>query len=189
MPRHRVTLTVALKIPDNEARSALEALRVKMGLAESVRDLSRDELWELELEAGSAEEAEEVVARLVETTNIFANPNKHRVSIERGWEGAGAAALAASEVAILVSDREGGVGASVAAAVRRLGVSALLGARRWTRWRVRLASPASATDPGLLALIQKVGLVTGRRDGLLCNPHSQVAKAILAGRQEMVLSA
>ena len=51
MPTHRLLLEVSLKVADNEARSALEAIRVKMGLSADVRDLSREEVWELEVDA------------------------------------------------------------------------------------------------------------------------------------------
>lgn len=183
---HRLTLEVSLKVTDNEARSALEAIRVKMGLSAHVRDLAREELWELEVDAPDVDQARSIVAGLVESTNLFANPNKHRTRLddERGT----ATDLAPDEVAILVSDRESAEGASMVAAVGRLGIRGIVGARKWIRWRVRLAEAPSPEEPGALDLIRRIGVATGRRDGLLCNPHCQVARAILPWGEEKPLA-
>ncbi len=218
MTRETLTLTVALRIPDNEARSALEAIRVKMGLANRVRDLVREEVWELTVRSdpgpargseasgtgsgdpGTGSEASGIrsdppadasgsaraaIERIVETTNLFANPNKHRYALSRGH--AADCALAPDEVAILVSDRESARGDSMVEAVRRLGVGALSGARRWVRWRLFLSEPPSREDPGLLPLIQRVAVAAAREGGLLCNPHIQEARAILPWGDENLL--
>jgi hypothetical protein len=50
------------------------------------------------------------------------------------------------------------------------------------------ATPARG-DPGLEALIRKVGVTTGRRDGLLSNPHSQTSLAVLPWGEEKRLAA
>jgi phosphoribosylformylglycinamidine (FGAM) synthase PurS component len=173
VPTYTLTLTVALKVTDNEARSALEAIQVKMGLGAEVVGLVREELWEVEVESPSAAEARAIVQRLVETTNLFANPNKHRYAL------GAAGALDADEAAILVSDRESSDGPAMVATVQRLGVLELVGARKWVRWRVRLAKAPSERDPGVLDLIRRIGVTTTRRDGLLSNPHSQVSSAVL----------
>ncbi len=228
MARQSLTLTVELRITDNEARSALEAVQVKMGLGDRVTDLVREELWEIEVEAADSDAALEVLGGLVKTTNLFANPNKHRYTLAAGegaravGEGAratggasgqgaratggasgqGAAGapgeaatganghdLAPDEVAILVTDREGTAGASVLSAIKRIGVDDVVGVRKWTRWRVRLSAPAESGDPELLSLITRIGVATGRRDGLLSNPHSQISRAVLPWGEEKVLAA
>jgi phosphoribosylformylglycinamidine (FGAM) synthase PurS component len=186
LPMQRLLLEVSLKVTDNEARSALEAIGVKMGLSGQVRDLSREEVWELELDADDAERAKSIVSGLVKSTNLFANPNKHRTRVASA--GDRSAHLAPDEVAILVSDRESAEGASMLAAVRRLGIDELVGARKWVRWRVRLAEPPSASEPGSLDLIRRIGVATGRRDGLLCNPHCQVASAVFPWGDEKPLA-
>jgi phosphoribosylformylglycinamidine (FGAM) synthase PurS component len=186
LPTHRLLLEVALKVADNEARSALEAIRVKMGLAGLVRDLRREEVWELAVDAADADRARSIVAGLVESTNLFANPNKHRTRLAD--VGDTRAGLDPDEVAILVSDRGSGEGASMVEAVRRLGVRELSGARRWVRWRVRLAEAPSPEEPGVLDLIRRIGVATGRTEGLLCNPHCQVARAVLPWGDEKPLA-
>lgn len=210
--RHTVLLTVTLRITDNEARSALEALQEKMGLKTSVRDLARDELWEIGVEAGSADEALASVEGIVRATNIFANPNKHSFTLdvrreggaggsgggtdrpggagpERACGSAGDAGLSADEFAILVSDREGAEGQSVAAAVRRAGFEGVVSVRRWTRWRVRLTGDAVPGDPALTALVERIAVARGRHDGLLSNPHSQTSTVLLPWGEEKVLAA
>lgn len=186
MPTQRLRLEVALKIADNEARSALEAIRVKMGLSALVRDLRREEVWELVLDAADADGAKSIVATLVKTTNLFANPNKHRTRLVD--IGDAPVSLDPDEVAILVSDRESGEGAAMVEAVRRLGVREVSEARKWVRWRVRLARAPSPAEPGVIDLIRRIGVATGRAEGLLCNPHCQVASAVLPWGDEKPLA-
>jgi phosphoribosylformylglycinamidine (FGAM) synthase PurS component len=179
MPTHTVTLTVALRITDNEARSALEAVRVKMGIA-AVVGLAREDVWSLDVEAASAEDARAAVARLVEGTNLFANPNKHRHSLDD-------APLAPDEVAVLVSDRESWQAVSMLEAVRRAGDRSVVASRRCARWRIRLENPPSPGQPGLLDLIRSIAVAEGRTEGLLANPHSQTVTAVLPWGDETPL--
>jgi phosphoribosylformylglycinamidine (FGAM) synthase PurS component len=215
MARHDLTLTVGLKVTDNEARSALEALQEKMGLRDRVRDLAREELWELGIEAGSPQAASRIVNDLVRTTNLFANPNKHTYSLRprgssqvasesaagaAGGDAVGSAAmrsgavegasdLAPDEIAILVSSREGTDGESVLSAIHRIGVDSVLSIRKWTRWRVTLAETPQRGDPEVDRLIRKIGVATGRGVGLLSNPHSQTSLAVLPWGEEKRLAA
>lgn len=179
-------LSVVLKATGNEARSALEALQEKMDLREQVADLAREELWEIEVAAGTPAEAAETVKRLVMTTNLFANPNKHNYSLSatEGLEPG-----RADEVVVLVTDREGAEGESVLSAIHRIGEDDVTGLRKWIRWRIRLTEPPTSGDPEAIALIRKIAVATGRRDGLLSNPHSQTSRAILPWGEEKVLAA
>jgi len=209
--RHSFLLSVELKAAGNEARSALEALQEKMGLRDIVSDLAREELWEIEVQARTAGAARETIEQLVRTTNLFANPNKHTYTLAvaggaepdadggesrsdrpgRRSDGsvAWAEGLADDEVAVLVTDREGAEGESVLSAIRRIGADDVIRIRKWTRWRIRLVEPPTAGDPEVLALIRRIGVATGRRDGLLSNPHSQISLAVLPWGEEKVLAA
>ncbi len=195
MARDTIVLTVSLKIPDNEARSALEALRVKMGFADRVKDIVREEVWELFVESAAAvapngagafdsqlTDSLESLKRIVETTNLFANPNKHRYEIRVGR--AADVELDVDEAAILVSDREGARGVSMSAAVRRLGADLVSGARRWTRWRVKLAEVPAHGSEEVFDLLRGIGVADARDGGLLCNPHIQDAVAVLPWGEE-----
>jgi phosphoribosylformylglycinamidine (FGAM) synthase PurS component len=203
MASQSVILTVGLKVTDNEARSALEALQEKMGLRGSVRDLAREELWEIGVEAESPAAAADVVAKLVRSTNLFANPNKHNYTLrergaperevpERGEaerDGSDSGTdLSPDEIAILVSDRDGADGESVLSAIHRIGVDSVGSVRRWTRWRVTLSEPPRKNDPEVDRLIRAIGVTTGRREGLLSNPHSQTSLAILPWGEEKRLA-
>jgi phosphoribosylformylglycinamidine (FGAM) synthase PurS component len=190
MAMHELHLSVGLKVTDNEARSALEAVQEKMGLRDRVYDLTREELWEITVEAARPADARETVERLVTTTNLFANPNKHKFALEEARDSASwASTLADDEVAVLVADREGTEGDSVLSAIHRIGVDDVIRVRRWTRWRIRLTEAPRSGDPEALALIRRIGVATGRRDGLLSNPHSQVSRAILPWGEEKALAA
>jgi len=189
MSTQTLRITVGLKVTDNEAKSALEALQEKMGLRESVRDLAREELWEVDVEATTPDAARSTVESLVQRTNLFANPNKHRYEITAADESGSSAVLGTDEVAVLVSDRESTVGPSVLSAIRGTGVDDVVAVRKWTRWRVGLTQAPVKGDPAVVELIQRIGVATGRRDGLLSNPHSQVSRAILPWGEEKVLAA
>jgi len=178
---HTVVLTVGLKITDNEARSALEALRVKMGLGEAVRSLAREERWQLGVEAPTSAEAEAVVAGLVRATNLFANPNKHCHAIGSGVD------LAPDEVAILVTDREGADGASILTTLHRLGASSVTCIARSARWRVGLAEAPRPDDPAILELLRDIGVTESRSVGLLANPHSQTVRVLFPSGEEKPL--
>jgi hypothetical protein len=173
----RVTLAVRLKITDNEAFSALEALHAKMGLAGTVAGLVRETLWELRVEAETQEEARRTVEEAIARTNVFLNPNKHHHSFPP-TEHSGAD-LDPDEVAVIVTDREGADSPRALAAVARAGVREITAARRSTRWRIRLTHPPTPGHPQTLELIRRIGITTGRDTGLLANPHSQSAVAVL----------
>ncbi len=183
----RVVLTVALKVTDNETLSALEALRTKMGMADSIVGLAREVQWELDVEADSPESARCVIAEIVERTNVFLNPNKHRstlASTAHGYDG-----LDDDEVAILVTDRDGAESAAAVAAASRIGVMGLRKASRRIRWRVRLAEAPSPGDPGLLPLLRRIGVSSDRGTGLFSNPHSQTALVAFPWGDEKPLDA
>jgi len=188
MPIHTVVLTVGLKITDNEARSALEAIRVKMGLGDDVVGLAREDLWELDVEAESPVAALAVATRLVEATNLFVNPNKHRHALTAVGAIPGVD-LAPDEVAVLVSDRETGGSASMLATVRRSGERSVAAVRRCARWRVRLTEAPAPAKPELVSLIRRIAVTESRTEGLLSNPHSQTARAVFPWGEEKPLVA
>jgi len=191
-----------------------------MGLADQVRELAREVRWELAVEAESQDAADAVVRELVETTNLFANPNKHRYALSPAVEHGGADAagartgsapdtasmsaagagpvsppanvasdsdLADNEVAILVSERESADGASILSAIQRLGVSNVVSARKWVRWRVSLTRTPVRGEPEVFEIIRRIGVTTSRHDGLLSNPHSQISRAVLPWGEEKPL--
>ena len=67
------TVAIKLKIPDNEAYTALTALR-RLGI--NLARLERSEIWQFE-DAGSAED----FAERVERNETLFNPNKHELQV------------------------------------------------------------------------------------------------------------
>jgi phosphoribosylformylglycinamidine (FGAM) synthase PurS component len=72
----RRTVAIALKIPDNEAYTALTALR-RLGV--DVQQLDRAEIWHLDDEGDEAD----FIARVERCEQLF-NPNKHRLALIEG---------------------------------------------------------------------------------------------------------
>jgi len=180
-----VTLAVRLKITDNEALSALEALHAKMGLQGVVAGLIRETLWNLEVEAATAHEARRTVEKAISRTNVFLNPNKHfHAFVPPGGAGTD---LDQDEVAVVVTDREGAESPRALAAVARAGVREITGAHRCTRWRVRLTHFLAPEQPDVLEVIRRIGVTTGRDAGLLANPHSQSAVAVFPSGEQKPL--
>jgi len=182
-----VRLAVRLKITDNEAFSALEALHAKMGLSGVVAGLARETLWDLDVEASTHEAARARVEEAISRTNVFLNPNKHYHSFAPA-ESVGAD-LEPDEVGVVVTDREGADSPRALAAVARAGVSGIIAVRMRTRWRIRLTSPAIQGHPEALELIKRIGVTTGRDAGLLANPHSQSAVAVFPWGEQKPLVA
>ncbi len=174
---HEVMLAVRLKITDNDAFSALEALHAKMGLSNEVSGLLRETLWELGVEAPSIEEAHRIVEEAISRTNVFLNPNKHYHEFLPG--GQAASGLAPDEVGVVVTDRDGAESPRALAAVSRAGVPEVTSARRSVRWRLRLTRAPEPGNPGTIELIKRISVTTHRDAGLLVNPHSQSAMAVL----------
>jgi hypothetical protein len=67
------TIAIRLKIPDNEAYTALTALR---GLDVAVERLERSEIWRVEDGGDPA-----TLAARIETNESIFNPNKHRLMV------------------------------------------------------------------------------------------------------------
>jgi hypothetical protein len=108
---------VSLTIPDNEAFTALEALR-RMGIA--LDEVKRADIWIFDVD----EEAAASLAGMLATVETIYNPNKHRLE-----ERAGARPVS-GEVWVGTRDETG----SITVAGRTLtGVQAI---RRKTAWRL-----------------------------------------------------
>lgn len=117
-------VAVRLKIPDNEAYTALTALR-RLGL--EVAHLDRSEIWVLDDEGS----AQDLAARFERNETLF-NPNKHRL-----------------EVLDEVTPRAGELWVEpLDAAAREIRVDGVRGARRFIGWRL-WGAPGVAAGPEL----------------------------------------
>jgi hypothetical protein len=76
-------LATRLKVADPTAVTALSTLRGRLGLAEDIAGLSREEIFVMDVDA-PPQIALGLVEDLVRSTNLFLNPNKHhyRLTLE-----------------------------------------------------------------------------------------------------------
>lgn len=78
-----VLLTTRLKVADPTALTALATIRNRLGFADRIRGLSREEVFLFTM-APSLPKPEEFVEKLARQTNLFLNPNKHAFRITMG---------------------------------------------------------------------------------------------------------
>jgi hypothetical protein len=126
-----VLLATRLKVSDPTARTALATLRDRLGLADRVGSLVREELFLFEVDAAPAA-ARELVEGLARETNLFLNPNKHAWRVRTGDEPvAGAGVPVAWLLAWTPED-----GAALEGSVHRhLGLATVESIRRGWLWQ------------------------------------------------------
>lgn len=126
------TIAIKLKIPDNEAYTALSALR-RLGI--ELARLERAEIWTID----DGGDAGDFVQRVERNETIF-NPNKHELHvIDDGQPGAGEVwieAIGASERAVRVEGARGG--------------------RRYTGWRLFAAAQQPADAQTVCAAVERL---------------------------------
>ncbi|MGA8535511.1 MAG: hypothetical protein WB615_15490 [Candidatus Tumulicola sp.] len=144
----RQTVAIGLKIPDNEAYTALSALR-RLGL--DVEEIERSEIWQFD----DAGDAATLAARVRANATIF-NPNKHRLEVlERQSPRAGEAWIDEVDQHDDARERLGGTTIdSVSRAVRSVG------------WRLHGRGGAPVARETLVRAVE----------GLLCNPAIEKAR-------------
>jgi hypothetical protein len=150
---------IELKADDPEATSALSVARAHLPVGARLAGLRRMRLVEI---SGALPGREQVESLLHHSTQFY-NPHKEQCSVRMAT--ADIAPLQAGERAVLVMER---AGFRRGAAERwwRHETGENVEVREGTAWAVRL-SGALESD------LEDLALVRGRRQGLLCNPHSQ----------------
>jgi phosphoribosylformylglycinamidine (FGAM) synthase PurS component len=146
MSRQR-TVAISLKIPDNEAYTALVALR-RLGV--DVERLERSEVWRLNDDGDT-----ESFAQRVKANETLFNPNKHRLAVLE------AESPRPGEAWI----EELGTGDDVRERLGGKGISGISGGRRFVGWLLRDAGGAPASRATLQAAVER----------LLCNPAIEKA--------------
>ncbi len=164
-----VALQVRLKIPDTTALSAEDILKRKMGYADRVERLEREDWWLFEVEADDPARARERVVEWAARCTALVNPNKHysTVQVIGAWppEGGGAG------VRILVRDREDVRADSMLAFLRKsFGARDLAGLSSGTLWTLT----AGPTETDARSLAAEITVLRSQAHGLLANPHAQV---------------
>jgi hypothetical protein len=144
-------IAIRLKIPDNEAYTALTALR-SLGVA--VDRLERSEIWCVD-DAGDPA----TLALRVETNEAVFNPNKHRLSVLE------ASAPRPGEAWIYELPAAGGEGAAAHATLGGKSIPGVSRARRYVGWRLLDAKGAPVPRDVVESAVER----------LLCNPAIEKA--------------
>ncbi len=170
-----IRIFVTLKIPDNIARTALNAIQNRLGF-EEVERLNRSEFWELDLSGLTPQESLETAERLVTGTSLFVNPNKHRWLLQesdRSLENSAEISLPEKvSASVLVCDRIDGKVESALETLRGMAEeeecpTALL---RGTWWDITYTG---LPPERIRETTERLTVTVSRTEGLLANPHYQ----------------
>ncbi len=165
----KIALLVRLKIPDVTALTAKNALQRRMGYAEILKDLRREDYYLLEVQGDKAS-ARELVTKLAEDTNYFVNPNKHAFTVCPWGEWPGEGDNGVQTVRLLVTDPADTWAEGTTAALRERTGGQVQSVERGIMWTLRLAADSAEAARKMAEEIA----VTKRIDqGLLVNPHFQ----------------
>ena len=166
-------LRTRLKIADLTAWTALDTARKLLPAGHTLRRLLREELFVFEpAEGAKAADFEEALARAIEKSNFFVNPNKEQYRFTRAAERGDALTPPEGAWGILARPRDDTKDVGLLARLDRehpmKGLGAIRRARLWWLW---IEGPGGKAD--VESCYRAVGPVTGSRSGLLVNPHSE----------------
>jgi phosphoribosylformylglycinamidine (FGAM) synthase PurS component len=179
--QYQIELFVKLKIPDVTAGTARNTLQRRLGYADVLRDLQREDYWALTVEAESEDAARAFGVELAERTNVFVNPNKHtyRLNVRSSQESeereVSSSPLPSGEP-IPVRVLTGFLGDASASLTQdalqgRLGYGQVIqGVERGTLWTLTLNAD---TPDQARQWAEEMVVTRGGQEGLLVNPHSQ----------------
>jgi hypothetical protein len=174
-------LLVRLKIPDLTAWTAMDAARALLaargpnGKAIEVTRLVREEVYLFEAAPGRAAESFEAgLARAIDTSNFFVNPNKESFRLSRSADRGKAWAPPEGAWGILSRSRGDTRDLGLNERLQREhplpDLGAIRRARVWWLW-----TKAPDGGPGIGAAYEAVGPVVDAGRGLLVNPHSEAS--------------
>jgi hypothetical protein len=151
---------IELLSEDPEAASALDVAKSELAAGQHLRGLRRIRLFEIEGRLPTRERLEV----LLHGSTQFYNPHKERCVVRLAARDA--APLRPEERAILVVERDGARrGAAERWWLHETGEAVTV--REGVAWALSFDAEGGSQDAEDLALVR------GRRQGLLCNPHSQ----------------
>ena len=168
-------LITRLKIADLAAWTALDAGRRLLPAGYALSRIVREELYLFEPERGASTDAfEGALARAIERSNFFVNPNKEQYTFHTAAEKGEAIPTPEGAWGILSRPRDEARDEGLRVRLLRehplVGLGSIRRARIWWLW-----TTGPGGRPALDAWYSILGPVTGRRRGLLVNPHAEAA--------------
>ncbi len=170
-----VCLFVTLKIPDNIALTALHTLRERMEI-KSLQTLKRSEFWEIGFSGLSSQQVEQIVEQWARKTALFANPNKHRYTIQVMEKGLDETPSPDYDLqmdsAVLVCDKIDGKAESTLEALNTLAdeTGKPTSLRRGIWWDLDFQG---LSHEEIQQTTENIAVTKYRMEGLLANPHYQ----------------
>ena len=166
-------LVVGLKIPDVTALTAANAIRRRLGYADTLAEFRRADYYCLDLDADDEAAALDLVRDMAERTNLFVNPNKHSFTVrtldERGGGGDGDGT---HTINVLVTDPADASPAGILGSLQ--GMSAygevVQGVRRGVLWTMKLVADS---EQQAMKMAEDITVTRSQSQGLLMNPHFQ----------------
>lgn len=154
---------VTLRVVDRVALTARQTITERLGFGDMVEDLTRQDYYRLGV-AGDEDGGLDYLREIVESTTLFANPNKETFSVEllRRPLSHGQRHVA------LVYPREGLFDESLCRHLALdLGFDRIVAAGRGVAWTIQLA-------PGVdEKYVEEILVARERGRGLLANPHAE----------------
>ena len=177
-----VEVLVRLTGTDPWSFTVFDTLKRKFSLGELVA-VTRMKSWQLSFGLENAEDALDVVARLLRDTALLANPNKEVWSIRGARQDSAGRNFwrkspgSADAFVVKVTDIDDIIGKSLVKVLRgRLGIREIADARFSSVWVLEL----SEGGPRSSAVAGDVAVSRSWRRGLLSNPHFQGAEIFKA---------
>ncbi|HUU57105.1 MAG TPA: hypothetical protein VMW93_07175 [bacterium] len=154
---------VTLRVVDRVALTARQTITERLGYGEMVEDLTRRDYYRLGV-AGDEDEGLDYLRKIVETTTLFANPNKETFSVELFHR---PLSRERRHVA-LVYPHEGLFDEPLCRHLALdLGFDRIVAAGRGVAWTIQLA-------PGVEEkYVEEILVARERARGLLVNPHAE----------------
>lgn len=154
---------VTLRVVDRVALTARQTITERLGYGEMLEDLTRQDYYRLGV-AGSEDDGLNYLRKIVESTTLFANPNKETFSVEILRR---PLSDERRHVA-LVYPREGLFNESLCRHLALdLGFDRVVAAGRGVAWTIQLA-------PGVdEKYVEEILVARERARGLLLNPHAE----------------
>lgn len=174
-----IFLLTRLKGPDLVTLTAEDTLRRRMNLGKAFQGLLREEFYKVVPQDGVAGESDhnELVSSILTRTTLLVNPNKHafRVMLGRMPEPIHQAEDHFTS-RYLISERTPDFHDSLAGRLRQRYGLPVKSLKSGILWTILLENKSSRDERE--RLLERIVVSRNRKEGLLCNPHYEIAERI-----------